>query len=98
MNHFRVNADKGEEFERAWRERDSFLAGFAGFEQFHLLKGDVDEDGLQHYASHTIWTDEASFRAWVNSEAFRKAHAQGKLSGVLAGPPQFRGWTALDLS
>jgi len=25
----------------------------------------------------TFWKDEASFRDWVNSEEFRKAHAQG---------------------
>lgn len=97
MNNFRVNPDKCDEFERAWRERDSFLSGFDGFEQFHLLKGPVEDDGLQLYASHTIWRDEATFRAWVNSEAFRKAHAQGKLSGVLAGPPKFMGWTEVDL-
>ena len=98
MNNFRVNPDKCDDFERAWRERDSFLNGFAGFEQFHLLKGPLDDDGAQLYASHTVWRDEASFRAWVESEAFRKAHAQGKLTGVLAGPPKFMGWTVVDLA
>jgi heme-degrading monooxygenase HmoA len=96
MNQFRVNPEKCDEFETAWRERDSFLSGFAGFETFHLLRGS-EEDGIVLYASHTVWTDEASFRAWVDSEAFRKAHAQGKLSGVLAGPPKFMGWTEVEL-
>ena len=44
-----------------------------------------------------MWADEAAFRAWVDSEAFRKAHAQGKLTGVLAGPPELMGWTSVDL-
>jgi len=96
MNNFRVNPEKCDEFERAWRERESFLAGFPGFEQFSLLKGPI-EDGLQLYASHTVWGDETSFRAWVASDAFRKAHSQGKLSGVLTGPPKLMGWTSVDL-
>jgi heme-degrading monooxygenase HmoA len=97
MNNFRVVADRAADFERAWRERDSFLADTAGFEQFHLLRG-PEEDGVRLYASHTVWTDEASFRAWTESEAFRKAHAQGKLTGIIAGPPKFVGWHVVDLS
>ena len=42
-----------------------------------LLKGPADDQGGQLYASHTIWEDEAAFHAWTESEAFRKAHAQG---------------------
>lgn len=97
MNQFRVIADKTGEFERAWRERDTFLAEVPGFEEFHLLRG-PEEDGVRLYASHTLWKDEASFRAWTESEAFRKAHAQGRLSGIIAGPPKFVGWEVLDLS
>ncbi len=95
MNNFRVNPDKRDEFERAWSERDSFLAGFAGFKEFHLLRG-PEEEGVQLYASHTVWDSEKAFRDWVDSDAFRKAHAQGKLTGVLAGPPVFRGWTVIQ--
>jgi len=97
MNHFRVAADRGDDFERAWRERESYLEGVAGFASFHLLKGAADADGALTYASHTIWADEASFRAWTESDAFRKAHAQGKLGGILLGPPRFVGWTSVDL-
>ena len=96
MNNFRVNADKCEEFERAWRERDSYLHEVPGFEQFHLLRG-AQEDAIVHYASHTVWRDEASFRAWTESEQFKKAHARGGMSGVLAGPPRFMGWTPVAL-
>ncbi len=97
MNQFRVNSDRAVEFEQAWRQRDSFLDGVPGFLQFHLLKGGTEPDGIQLYASHTMWADEAAFRAWVASDAFRKAHAQGSLSGIIAGPPKLSGWTSLDL-
>lgn len=97
MNHFHVNADRGEDFERAWRERDTYLEGVDGFQSFHLLAGPVQEDGGLLYASHTVWRDEAAFRAWVESDAFRKAHAQGKLTGLLAGPPRLVLWTSVPM-
>ncbi len=97
MNQFRVNPDHCEEFERAWRERESYLDEVDGFESFRLLKGDVADDGTQLYLSHSVWRDQTAFDAWKNSDAFRKAHAQGKLTGVLAGPPQFTGWTVVAL-
>jgi heme-degrading monooxygenase HmoA len=95
MNHFRVNPDKGADFEAAWRNRKSFLHEVPGFREFHLLRG-PEEDGARLYASHTTWDDEAAFRAWTDSEAFRKAHAQGKVGDLLLGPPRFVGWQALD--
>ena len=94
MNHFRISPDKGPEFEQVWRDRESFLAGTPGFQSFHLLRGPV-EDGAALYASHTVWADEQTFVDWTNSEAFRKAHAQGRTSGMLLGPPKFVGWTAV---
>ncbi len=94
MNHFRISPEKGAEFEQVWRDRESFLAGTPGFESFHLLRGPVEE-GAALYASHTVWSDEQAFVAWTNSEAFRKAHAQGRTSGMLLGPPKFVGWTGV---
>lgn len=97
MNVFRVQADRADEFVCAWRERDSFLDGVDGFESFHLLQGKT-EDGVSTFSSHTVWQDEASFRAWVDSEAFRKAHAQGSLRGILAGPPNLQLWTSVPMN
>jgi heme-degrading monooxygenase HmoA len=97
MNHFRVKPGSGPEFERVWRDRKSYLSGVPGFESFHLLRGPI-EDGAQLYASHTVWSDEAAFKAWTESEAFRKAHAQGgKTVQHLIGPPRFVGWEAVAL-
>jgi heme-degrading monooxygenase HmoA len=97
MNQFRVKPDHTEDFERAWRERESYLAEVPGFESFHLLCGPLDGDA-RLYASHTVWRDEAAFMAWTESEAFRKAHAQGgKTVAYLLGPPKFTGWRVVEL-
>ena len=82
MNRFQVVPGHGDDFERTWRERETYLNGVAGFLRFALLRG---EDG--EYLSHSTWTSRGAFDAWTNSEAFRKGHAQGSLQGILAGPP-----------
>jgi heme-degrading monooxygenase HmoA len=95
MNQFRVNPTQCAEFEAAWRQRESFLAEVPGFREFHLLKGPAEDDA-QLYASHTVWQDEGSFSAWTQSEAFRKAHSQGRTTAsYLLGPPRFVGWTVV---
>lgn len=92
MNHFRVQPEKADAFEQVWRERESFLADVPGFRAFHLLRGPLEE-GSQLFASHTTWESEAAFRAWTESEAFRRAHAQGGgTTGMIQGPPRFVGW------
>lgn len=96
MNHFRVDAAHTSDFEAAWRERPSYLSEVPGFREFHLLRGAREPDGTVAYASHTVWEDEASFRAWTESEAFRKAHAGGgRTTPFLKGPPRFAGWQAV---
>ena len=96
MNHFRVAPDRAGEFEERWRTRESYLAEVPGFRDFRLLRGPL-EDGARLYASHSVWDDETVFRAWTESESFRKAHAQGSVAGVLLGPPKFVGWEVVDL-
>jgi heme-degrading monooxygenase HmoA len=91
MNNFKVAAGKGEEFERAWRERQSYLDGVPGFVQFALLRGALEGE----YISHTTWRDRESFVNWTNSPAFTNAHRQGSLMGVLEGPPQIKTYDAI---
>ncbi len=92
MNNFRVRPSRAEDFEAAWKNRESFLASTPGFREFHLLRGPLDDEGGRLYASHTVWEDEAAFRAWTESDNFRRAHAQGKVGELLLGPPRFVGW------
>ncbi len=83
MNNFKVNAGREDDFEKQWRERETFLEGVPGFVEFMLLKSDK----TGNYISHTTWRDRQSFIDWTQSEAFAKGHRQGSLAGVLEGPP-----------
>ncbi|MCH7617085.1 MAG: antibiotic biosynthesis monooxygenase [Chloroflexi bacterium] len=83
MNNFKVNAGREDDFEKQWRERETFLEGVPGFVEFMLLKSDKTGD----YISHTTWKDRQSFMDWTQSEAFAKGHRQGSVAGVLEGPP-----------
>lgn len=84
MNRFRVVEGQEQEFERRWRERQSYLADVPGFRQFMLLRG--DEPG--EYISHSAWDSRASFMAWTRSEAFVAGHRQGSAAGLLREPPR----------
>ena len=98
MNHFRVAAGRGAEFETRWRERKSHLDSVHGFVQFHLVRGKDEEDGTQCYASHVIWDSRQAFLDWTHSEAFRKAHAaRDTPSGLILEHPRFQGWEAVEL-
>ena len=98
MNHFRVAAGRGAEFEERWRNRKSYLDNVPGFGEFHLVVGKDDEDGSHLYASHTTWDSRQAFLDWTHSEAFRKAHGQtGDTRGVVLTHPQFQGWEAVEL-
>lgn len=97
MNHFRIDPLRASEFERGWRERESYLDRVPGFRSFHLLRG-PEEEGAVVYASHTTWDSEEAFLDWTRSDAFRRAHAQGRTpAGVVLGPPRFVGWQSIDL-
>lgn len=84
MNNFKVAPGRGPDFEKGWRERETYLGSVPGFLQFALLKGDNDGE----YISHTVWTDRAAFDAWTKSEAFVKGHRQGgSMAGILETHP-----------
>ena len=91
MNQFQVTPERSNDFEEAWRTRESYLQGFAGFVAFALLKGDDAGD----YISHTVWRDRADFIAWTQSDAFRKAHGGRMPEGVIVGHPRARFYDAV---
>ena len=95
MNRFRIAPGHEGDFESLWRERDSQLDDVPGFVEFHLLRGPRDDDATL-YASHTVWKSEADFRAWTESENFRKAHAQARApKGTYLGHPMFEGFESI---
>jgi heme-degrading monooxygenase HmoA len=92
MNRFRIARGSESTFEDLWRRRESYLDDVAGFREFHLLKGPVDDE-CTLYASHSVWDSREQFAAWTESEAFRKAHAQARApKGTYLGHPQFEGF------
>ncbi len=95
MNRFKVKTGSEAEFERVWRERDSYLATVPGFVAFNLLKGPQREDHVL-YSSHTEWRSKADFEAWTKSEAFRAAHRDAGTNKVnYIGPPEFEGFESV---
>ena len=91
MNRFKVAPGSEEAFETIWRGRKSRLDELPGFVQFHLLRGPTTETHTL-YASHTVWADEASFRAWTTSEQFRAVHRDaGGVEAALPRPSRVRG-------
>lgn len=95
MNRFRIALDHQEDFERIWRERETFLDEVPGFREFHLLKGPVNEE-CRLYASHSVWESRAAFEAWTQSEAFSKAHRQTSApKGTYLGHPELETFEAI---
>ena len=97
MNRFRIRKGHENAFEDVWRNRDSRLMEVPGFVNFHLLRGDFDEEaGTTLYASHTIWASREAFVDWTKSEHFREAHKNaGDNRGTYEGHPQFEGFEAV---
>jgi heme-degrading monooxygenase HmoA len=96
MNRFQVKLGREEEFERIWRERDSYLREVPGFMEFHLLKGPKREDHAL-YASHAVWSTRGAFEDWTRSEAFRKAHqSAGAHRDLYVGGPNFEGFDVVQ--
>ena len=96
MNRFTVTAQNAAEFEALWLGRDSYLKDVDGFVEFQMLKG-PEADGVTLYASHIAWADEAGFRGWTRSDAFRAAHANtGQTLKLHEGHPVFEGFNTIQ--
>lgn len=98
MNRFKVARGSEEEFENIWKGRESNLHEMKGFEEFHLLKGPVNEaEGYTLYASHTVWQSFEDFSAWTKSEQFRASHRNaGTTKPTYLGHPVFEGFSVVE--
>ena len=95
MNRFKIVLGKEAEFENVWRERDTHLSGVEGFKEFHLVKGEKNDE-FSLYASHSIWSSKEAFINWTKSEAFRLAHKNaGQHKDLYLGAPNFEGFEAV---
>ncbi len=96
MNRFHVLRGSEEAFETLWRDRDSHLEGTPGFLEFRMLRGASGENHTL-YISQSRWKDEATFRDWMTSDNFRRAHRDvGSAREMYDGPPVFEGCEALE--
>ena len=92
MNRFRVAAGREEVFKQVWRDRKSYLDEVAGFLRFRLLEGARGTDETI-FISCSEWASRAAFTAWTESEAFTKAHRQGRTpAGTVLAHPEFEGY------
>lgn len=78
MTIIRINAitvpdQAGPELEKRFAARSASVDQMPGFEGFELLR---PTDGSKRYFVVTRWADEASFDAWVSSQAFANEHAK----------------------
>ena len=95
MNRLTVAPENAGHLEQGFAHSAGRMREVPGCGDFHLLK-EADVEGDAVYMVVTEWADEAAFRAWTESEAFRKAHAQGGHTvQYLMGPPRFVGWQAV---
>ena len=92
MNRFKIVLGKEKEFEEVWKNRDTHLNDVPGFKEFHLVKGEANDE-YTLYASHSIWNSKNDFINWTKSEAFRLAHKNsGQHKGLYLGHPNFEGF------
>ena len=96
MNRFQVLPGEEQAFETVWLSRDTYLDGVPGFLEFHLLRGEANEDHTL-FSSHTVWRSREDFEAWTRSDAFRKAHkGAGDNKPLYLGHPRFEGFDVLQ--
>ena len=95
MNRFKIIKGKEKIFEDIWKNRDSHLKNVTGFQDFHLIRGESNED-FTLYASHSTWDTEDDFTNWTKSDSFRKAHKNaGEHRDIYIGHPIFEGFKVI---
>jgi len=73
-NTLRVPAEHAEHIEKAFSGSGEHMKQTPGCLGFQLLR-EVKNGEEPVYIAMTTWEDEASFKAWMTSDDFRRAHA-----------------------
>ncbi|MDP9023273.1 MAG: antibiotic biosynthesis monooxygenase [Actinomycetota bacterium] len=81
INALDVPPHMADTLEERFAARAGEVEKLPGFEGFSLLRP-TDEGG--RYFVVTRWESEDAFQAWVDSDAFRKGHAQSARHGPAA--------------
>ncbi|MBR72701.1 MAG: antibiotic biosynthesis monooxygenase [Rhodospirillaceae bacterium] len=95
MNRFKIVIGKESDFEKIWKNRETYLNEVPGFISFNLLRGDTQADHTL-FASHSTWACQDDFIKWTNSESFRKSHkGAGNHRDLYIGHPHFEGFNVI---
>jgi heme-degrading monooxygenase HmoA len=73
INAIEVAPERGAELEERFARRASEVEKMPGFLGFELLR---PVGGETRYFVYTRWETEVAFRAWRDSQAFTRGHAQ----------------------
>lgn len=83
INHIPVRAGREEDFEKMFRERDRSVEKEPGFVSLDIMKpgvksvhGGPPEPLGNEYQVMTRWENEAAFRNWLKSDAFKRSHSR----------------------
>jgi heme-degrading monooxygenase HmoA len=88
INVLAVPPQMREVLEERFSKRAGEVDKMDGFEHFELLR---PAEGQDAYFVYTRWDSEASFKAWLDSQAFGQGHAQASEGGPAATGSQV--WT-----
>jgi len=95
MNRFKIANDHVNDFVKIWKTRNSLLDQVKGFKAFKLLHGPENETATL-FISHSIWESYDAFKAWTESDHFKKAHAGAKApAGTYLEHPKFEGFEVI---
>jgi heme oxygenase (mycobilin-producing) len=90
INAIEVAPGKGAALEERFARRAAEVESMPGFLGFELLR---PVEGESRYFVYTRWESEEAFRAWVESPAFTRGHAQAAKG---AGGPVAHGSSLLS--
>ncbi len=83
INHIPIKKGRETDFERMFQERERAVEDQPGFHSLDLLKpgmrmlmGGKPEQTDNEYQVLTRWDSEESFKGWVHSDAFKRAHSR----------------------
>lgn len=81
INALTVPPEMREKLEERFAARAGEVDSMDGFEAFELLRPEAGQD---QYLVYTRWRDESAFKAWTESQEFRKGHARHDSEGPAA--------------
>jgi heme oxygenase (staphylobilin-producing) len=84
FNSLPVKEGAADEIVDRFAESRGHVQGFPGYVSMEVLKSEAGDEVLVV----TRWRDRESFKAWVHSDAFSRAHGRSGAASLLTGHPK----------